>query len=96
MRNGWLKIERVFATHAIMHLNKEFSRSVIDVGKRWIYEHNRPFDVGIAYDIQHNFNVYAPVKPFFYQADSKNKTNKWEHITRTPLNSQKVFKLGTI
>ena len=96
LKNGWVKIEKVFATHAIMHINKEFSQSVIDIGKKWIYEHNRPFDVGIAYDIQSKFNVYAPIKPFFYQADSKNGTNKWEHITRTPLKTEKKFKLGTI
>ena len=27
--NGWLKIERVFATHAIMHITKRFTESVI-------------------------------------------------------------------
>ena len=96
LNNGWLKIETVFATHAIMHINKEFSKQVIDMGKKWIYEYNRPFDVGIAYEIQKNFNVYAPKKPFFYQADSKNGSNKWEQITRTPLRSKKKFSLGTI
>jgi hypothetical protein len=94
--NGWLKIERVFATHAIMHITKRFTESVIEVGKKWIYEINRPFDVGIAYDIQHKFNVYAPAKPFFYQSDAKNGANKWEQITRTPLRTQKEFNLYTI
>ena len=96
LNNGWLKIEKVFATHAIMHINKEFSKEVIETGKRWIYEHNRPFDVGIAYEIQNKFNVYAPKKPFFYQADSKNDLNKWEHITKTPLRTQKQFSINTI
>ena len=96
LNNGWLKIQRVFATHAIMHISKKFSEEVIRVGKKWIYEHNRPFDVGIAYDIQKSFNVYAPKKPFFFQADSKNSSNKWEEITRTPLRTKKKFTLGTM
>ena len=96
LNNGWLKIQRVFATHAIMHISKKFSEEVIRVGKTWIYEHNRPFDVGIAYDIQKSFNVYAPKKPFFFQADSKNSSNKWEEITRTPLRTKKKFSLRTI
>jgi hypothetical protein len=33
MNNGWLKIKRVFSTHAILHINKEFSRRVIEEGK---------------------------------------------------------------
>lgn len=96
MMNGWAKIKRVFATHAIMHINPEFSRKVIEVGKKWIYERNRPFDVGIAYDIQHEFNVYAPRVPFFFQADSMNAVNKWEQITRTPLTLKKKITLGTM
>ena len=96
LKNGWVKIQKVFATHAIMHINKSFSQKVIDVGKKWIYEHNRPFDVGIAYEIQSEFNVYAPLRPFFFQADSKNGVNKWESITRTPLKTTKKFSIRTI
>ena len=96
LKNGWLKIERVFATHSIMHISKNFAEEVINVGKRWIYENNRPFDVGIAYEIQPKYNVYAPLKPFFYQSDAKNKVNKWEIMTRTPLKNEKAFSLNTI
>ena len=57
MNNGWMKIEESFCDfHAIMHINKEFSKSVIDIGKNGFYEYNRPFDVGIAYDIQSKFS----------------------------------------
>jgi hypothetical protein len=69
---------------------------MVDVGKRWIYEINRPFDVGVAYDLQPHCVVYAPKIPFFYQADSKNTVNKWEHLTKTPLRTKKPFSLGTI
>ena len=96
LQNGWLKIKRVFSTHAILHINKDFSRRVIEEGKNHIYNLNRPFDVGIAYNIQPDFNVYAPRVPFFYQADSKNTTNKWEGITRNQLNAKKKFSTRTI
>ena len=96
MQNGWIKIKRVFSTHAIMHINKDFSRRVIEEGKNHIYNLNRPFDVGIAYNVQPEFNVYAPKFPFFYQADSKNTLNKWEGITRNKLNAKKRFSTRTI
>ena len=98
LMNGWTKICRVFSTHAILHINPAFSRDVIKEGKNHIYNLNRPFDVGIAYGIQHNYNVYAPKQPVFYQADAKNQgsVNKWERITRTPLNTVKKFSTRTI
>jgi hypothetical protein len=69
---------------------------VIEEGKNHIYNLNRPFDVGIAYSVQPEFNVYAPKVPFFYQADSKNTLNKWEGITRNRLHSKKKFSTRTI
>lgn len=93
--NGWSKVERVFATHAIMYMNERIAKEVIKTGKRWIYEHNRPFDVGFAYEVQPSYNVYAPYVPFFYQADAKNNVNKWEQITRTPLKRSKKFSIFT-
>ena len=94
--NGWMKIQRVFATHAIMWLNERVAKEVINVGKRWIYERNHPFDVGLAYELQPHFNVYAPHTPFFFQADAKNNVNKWESITRTPLRREKAFSVFTL
>lgn len=93
---GWMQIERVFATHSILYINEEICKDVIETGKHWIYDLNRPFDVGFAYQVQPKYKVYAPHIPFFYQADSKNKKNKWEQLTRTPLRMKKKFKLGTI
>jgi len=94
--NGWMKIERVFATHSIMWLNEKMAKEVIETGKRWIYGKNHPFDVGIAYELQPRFNVYAPHVPFFFQADAKNNKNKWESMTRTPLKQSKKFSVFTL
>jgi hypothetical protein len=94
--NGWMKIERVFATHSILWLNEKLAREVIKTGKSWIYEKNHPFDVGIAYELQPKFNVYAPHTPFFFQADAKNSKNKWEHLTRTPLKLKRKFSVFTV
>ena len=95
-KNGWAKIQRVFATHAILHLSKEMSQDVIDFGKKFIYENNTPFDVGLAYEVQPRYNVLTPYVPFFYQADSKNTVNKWEHLTINPLPMKQKFRIGTM
>ena len=79
------KITQVFSTHAIIYLTATVAKKVIGIGKESIYKHNRPFDVTVAYQIQTTFNVYATTKPIFYQSDAKNDKNKWENITKTPL-----------
>ena len=94
--NEWLKISGVFATHAIMYLNEEYATKTIEVRKSWIYERNIPFDVGLAYELQKNYSVYAPITPVFYQSDAKNTANKWEQITITPLRIEQQFRLGTM
>ena len=95
-KNGWCKIKRVFATHAIMYLSSKYAEEVITIGKKWIYENNKPFDVGLAYELQHKYIVYSPYVPFFYQADRKNSVNKWEGLTKTPLKHKKKFSVFTI
>ena len=79
------RIEGVLATHAILYLNREYAEKTIEIGKKWIYEQNRPFDVGMAFELQPISKVYALRAPLFYQSDAKNAVNKWERITRTPL-----------
>ena len=78
------KVQRIFATHAIIHLNPEYSKRVVQVTEDAV-KVDGPFDVQIAYGIQKDFNVYAVKAPYFYQADSKNTVNKYEYITRIPL-----------
>lgn len=78
------KVQRIFATHAIIHFNPEYSKRVIQLTEDAV-KGDGPFDVGIAYSIQKDFNVYAVKTPYFYQADSKNTVNKYEYITRIPL-----------
>ena len=82
------RIQRVFACHAILFLNPAYAKAVIEDGRNTIYNLNGPFDVTLAYNVQPRFNVCAVQKPFFYQADSKNTTNLYEGITRTPLKSK--------
>ena len=78
------KVQRIFATHAIIHFNPEYSKRVMQLTEDAV-KGDGPFDVGIAYNIQKDFNVYAVKTPYFYQADSKNTVNKYEYITRIPL-----------
>ena len=78
------RVERIFATHAIIHFNPEYSKAVAKITEDAV-KGDGPFDVGIAYGVQKDFNVYAVKTPYFYQADSKNTVNKYEYITRIPL-----------
>ncbi|MDG2223119.1 MAG: hypothetical protein P8L85_17190 [Rubripirellula sp.] len=80
-----LRIERVFAAHAVTYLSRSYAEAVIADGLRSIYEHDEPFDVAVAFKTQPRYRVYGMRTPIFYQSDSKNLTNKWEHMTRTPL-----------
>ncbi|MDF1844084.1 MAG: hypothetical protein P1U77_21815 [Rubripirellula sp.] len=80
-----LRIERVFAAHAVIYLSRSYAEAVIADGLRSIYEHDEPFDVAVAFETQPRFCIYGMRKPIFYQSDAKNQTNKWEQMTRTPL-----------
>jgi GR25 family glycosyltransferase involved in LPS biosynthesis len=94
--NNWLQIEKIFATHAILYLNKNFAQKVIERGKIYIYEMDKPFDLAIAYELQPNHKVFAVRVPLFFQSDEKNEVNKWEHLTRQPLNPKKRFSVFTL
>ena len=82
------RIQRVFACHSILFLNPAYAKAIVEDGRNTIYNLNGPFDVTLAYNVQPRFNVCAVQRPFFYQADSKNTTNLYEGITRTPLKSK--------
>ncbi len=80
-----LKITQVFATHAILYMNKAYAKEFVDVTEAAIKSRRQHFDVVAAYNLQPRFNIYGMRSPVFYQADSKNDKNKWEMITKTPL-----------
>ncbi len=84
MGHGWLQVHRIFSTHAILHLNRKYSEDMIQIGRKW-NEDGKPFDVGLAYELQGKYRVCTPDEPLFFQSNSRNKANKWELITRTPL-----------
>jgi hypothetical protein len=80
-----IKITQVFATHAILYLNKNYAKEFVAITETSINSRNHHFDVSVAYNLQPRFEVYGMRVPIFYQADAKNSTNKWEHLTKTPL-----------
>lgn len=94
--SGLARITNVFATHAILYFNPKMAQDVIDNGETWIYEHCVPFDICLARKIQHEYKVYSVKNPWFYQSDAKNAVNKWEKITRTPLNLTRKFSVFTL
>ena len=81
---GFARIGKVFATHAILYLTDNYRKAVSETAKDFVYNHNTPFDLGCAMLQTRNF-VVAPHKPYFYQADERDSANKWENLTRTPL-----------
>jgi len=84
---GFARIGKIFATHAILYLTDSYRKAVSETAKKFVYEHNTPFDLGCAMLQTKNF-VVAPHKPYFYQADERDSANKWENLTKTPL---KIF-----
>ena len=85
----WVKINKIFSTHAILHINPKYSESVVSITENAV-KNDKPFDVEIAYLVQTQFKVYTPRFPFFYQADSKNpvvpgRKISYETLTRVPL-----------
>lgn len=88
------RIERVYAAHAVIHITSAYAKAVIADGRRSIYERDEPFDVALAFETQSRFNVYAVRTPIFYQSDAKNRVNKWERMTRTPLSPREPSGTG--
>ena len=82
--HGWLQVVRMFSTHAILHISREYAEEMVRVGRMW-GERGAAFDVGLAYELQPKYRVCAPCEPLFYQSDAMNVRNRWEATTRTPL-----------
>jgi hypothetical protein len=80
----YLKIGGILATHAILYVSERYKEIMSSVAKSFIYQYNRPWDLGSA-SLQGHLNVYTPNRPFFYQANERESSNKWEQITVHPL-----------
>ena len=86
-KNHFLKINQVFTTHAILHINPRYSSAACAITKFCALT-GMPFDShGLAYQLQRHFNVYTPKKPFFYQASEKQNNPLYdvESLTRPRL-----------
>tara|TARA_Y100000310_G_scaffold333874_1_gene412335 strand:- start:296 stop:955 length:660 start_codon:yes stop_codon:yes gene_type:complete len=82
--NGFARIGKIFATHAILYLTDKYRKVISETAKDFVYKRNTPFDLGCAWQ-QTRHMVVAPHKPYFYQADERDSANKWENLTRTPI-----------
>ena len=75
----FLKINKVFTTHAILHINPRYSSAACAITE-FCSLTGMPFDShGLAYQLQRHFNVYTPKLPFFSQADEK-QTNPLYYV----------------
>lgn len=81
---GLARISGVLATHAILYLSERYRAAVVATARDCIERRRVPFDVGCA-EIQKDFVVLTPHRPFFFQADARDATNRWEGLTRAPL-----------
>tara|TARA_R110002020_G_scaffold148364_1_gene324188 strand:+ start:69 stop:815 length:747 start_codon:yes stop_codon:yes gene_type:complete len=83
----FLKVGKIFTTHAILHINPRYSAAACAITEFCILT-GMPFDShGLAYQLQSHFNVYSPKQPFFYQSESKqnNPLHNVEALTRPRL-----------
>jgi GR25 family glycosyltransferase involved in LPS biosynthesis len=83
----FFRIGNVLSTHAVLYLSEKFKKAVAEVTKLFVYQYQKPVDIGVASILQH-FKVLAPKKPYFVQADERNSNNKWEFITARPLENK--------
>ena len=81
---GFARISGVFASHAVLYVSERYRAAVIASARDCVDRRHVPFDVGCA-EIQKDFVVLTPHRPFFFQADAREARNRWEGLTRTPL-----------
>lgn len=81
---GLARISGVFAAHAILYLSERYRAAVVATARDCVDRRHVPFDVGCA-EIQKDFVVLTPYRPFFFQADAREARNRWEALTRVPL-----------
>jgi hypothetical protein len=84
------KIENMLSTHAILYCTEQYALAAADImetilnGEGWHCD----YAVGL---IQKNFNVYAPIKPYFVQSD--HWTYPWTSVGLDDFDIQnKLFK----
>ncbi|MFI5180926.1 MAG: nucleotidyltransferase family protein [Thermoanaerobaculia bacterium] len=81
---GLARISGVLANHAVLYLSERYRAAVVATARDCVDRRQVPFDVGCA-EIQEDFVVLTPHRPFFFQADSRESRNRWEALTRAPL-----------
>jgi len=85
--DSYLRIGGILATHAILYVSEEYRKAMSSIAKQFINVYNRPWDLGSA-SLQPHGMVLTPNMPFFYQANERESANKWEQITRHPLENR--------
>lgn len=81
---NYLRISGILATHAILYITQNFKNQMSNVAKFCIHQIQQPWDLGAA-SIQSQFRIYTPNKPFFYQSDERESSNKWQFFTDSSL-----------
>ena len=77
---GWARICNMLATHAILYVSERYAKVAESVTQKCVNELKIPLDMGLS-QVQNQFNIYAPIFPFFIQADERQSENKWEFFT---------------
>ncbi len=81
---GLARISGVLGNHAVLYLSERYRAAVVETARDCVERRRIPFDVGCA-GIQKDFVVLTPHRPFFFQSDARDASNRWEWLTRGPL-----------
>lgn len=81
---GLARISGVLGNHAVLYLSERYRAAVVETARDCVERRRIPFDVGCA-GIQQGFVVLTPHRPFFFQSDARDASNRWEGLTRGPL-----------
>ena len=77
---NYLRIGGILATHAILYVNPQFRKEMMQAAIHCIEDLKQPWDMGAA-SVQFSKRVYTPNKPYFYQSDNRQSANKWQFFT---------------
>lgn len=84
INDNYARVFNVLAAHAIVYVSPRFADAAFNAAKNCLIDHMAPFDLGMA-QLLANYNVIAPVTPYFYQSNDRQSANKWEDLTKNPI-----------
>ena len=73
-------VKNMMSLHAVCYITKKYAIAAMMKCEQCVYLDNYPHDVGTS-QIMNLYKVFACNKPYFYQSDDRQSSNKWQGFT---------------